>query len=146
MIASGGAVLAGPAGRRARLPEGNGKLMPSMLWPEDVLATGAEHDAGPVTIEITRRVRAENRDAFLQALKALSAERRPDGGYRWHVFEDAGDPELKVEVSLVPSWPDHLRKYQRVTDEDANLQAKVAAFRDGPDPPRVRHLLAGCAR
>lgn len=120
--------------------------MPSMLWPEDVPATGAEHDAGPVMIEITRRVRAANRDAFLQALKALSAERRQDGGYRWHVFEDAGDPELQVEVSLVPSWPDHPRKYQRVTDEDANLQAKVAAFRDRPDPPRVRHLLAGCAR
>lgn len=71
-----------------------------MLWPEDVPATGAEHDAGPVMIEITRRVRTENRDAFLQA---LSAERRQDGGYRWHVFEDAEDPELKVEVSLVPS-------------------------------------------
>lgn len=33
-----------------------------------------------------------------------------------------------------------------MTDEDVNLQAKVAAFRDRPDPPRVRHLLAGCAR
>lgn len=146
MIAAGGAALVGLVALRVNLPKGDGKLMPSMHWPEPALAGDVAQDRGPVMIEITYRVKAENREAFLEALKAFSAERRRDGGYRWQVFEDAEDPELYVEVFLVPSWLDHLRQHQRVTEEDADLQAKVAAFHEGPDPPRVRHLLAVGAR
>jgi len=75
------------------------------------------------------------------ALKDFSSERRRDGGYRWQVFEDAEDPERFVESFLVPSWLDHLRQHQRVTEEDADLQAKVTAYHEGSEPPKVRHLL-----
>lgn len=142
MIAAGGSVLAGLIALRVKLPKGDGNLMPSMHWPEPALAADVEHDRGPVMIEITYRVKAENRAAFLRVLKEFSRERRRDGGYRWQVFEDAGDPARIVETFLVPSWLDHLRQHQRVTQEDADLQARVTALHEGPEPPVVRHLLA----
>ncbi len=70
----------------------------------------------------------------------------PDGGYRWQVFEDAEDPERVVETFLVPSWLDHLRQHQRVTQEDADLQAKVTALHEGPEPPNVCHLFSVTTR
>ena len=142
IIAAGGGLVAGLLALRVKLPKGDGKLMPSMHWPEPALAAGVDHDRGPVMIEIIYRVKAENRAAFLVALKAFSSERRRDGGYRWQVFEDAEDPERVVETFLVPSWLDHLRQHQRVTGEDADLQAKVRAYHEGPELPRVCHLLA----
>jgi Transmembrane secretion effector len=114
-----------------------------MHWPEPALAGEVDPDRGPVLIEITYRVKAENKSAFLVALKTFSRERRRDGGYRWQVFEDAEDPTRIIEIFFVPSWLDHLRQHQRVTGEDADLQTKVAALHEGPDPPKVRHLLAG---
>ncbi len=142
MVASSAGALAGLAALRVKLPTGDAKLMPSMHWPEPALAGEPDGDRGPVMIEITYRVKAENRAAFLVALKAFSRERRRDGGYRWQVFEDAEDPERVVETFLVPSWLDHLRQHQRVTQEDADLQAKVRSYHEGPELPRVRHLLA----
>lgn len=141
MVAAGASAAAGLAALRVKLPEGDARLMPSMHWPEPALAGEPDGDRGPVMIEITYRVEAENRAAFLLALKVFSAERRRDGGYRWQVFEDADDPELFVETFLVPSWLDHLRQHQRVTQEDADLQAKVMALHEGIHQPRIRHLI-----
>jgi Transmembrane secretion effector len=39
------------------------------------------------------------------------------------------------------SWAEHLRHHHRVTQADAELQARVQAFHIGAAPPRVVHGL-----
>ncbi|AHF86804.1 hypothetical protein RLEG3_27940 [Rhizobium leguminosarum bv. trifolii WSM1689] len=72
----------------------------------------------------------------------LLTSRRSDGAYGWGVTEDSADPQKMVEWFMVESWAKHLRQHKRVSQADADLQAKVLAYHSGPDRPVIRHFLA----
>lgn len=144
LVAAAGATLAVPLVRRARLATAAGlDLTPAMHWPAPVVAAPPEGERGPVMVTITYRVAEADRAAFLAALTDLRPERRRDGAYEWSVWQDAADPERWIESFRVASWLDHLRQHERVTKADADVQARVAAFHRGEEPPRVDHWLAG---
>ncbi|MEP9352672.1 MFS transporter [Xanthobacter sp. KR7-65] len=142
-LVAAGAGLAGVSLllRRVRLPAGEADLAPSLHWPEPLLAEPVENDRGPVLILIEYRVAREDRPDFLAALFRLSAARRRDGAYSWGVSEDAADPELLLEWFMVESWAEHLRQHRRVSRADADVQAAVARFHRGAEPPKARHLI-----
>lgn len=142
LLAAGGSALTGLLAALVKLPESDPDLTPSMHWPEPATQGVVAGERGPVAIEIRYHVRAQNRAAFLTTLLELSAERRRDGGYGWQVYEDTEDAETFIELFFAPSWLDHLRHHQRVTKEDADVQARVLAFHEGPEPPQVRHWVA----
>ncbi|KQT52462.1 MULTISPECIES: MFS transporter [unclassified Aureimonas] len=127
---------------RAKLPTGEVDLLPSNHWPEPLLAAAVADDRGPVIITIEYRVTAEDRPAFLAELRRFSASRRRDGAYAWGVSEDSAEPGTIVEWFFVESWAEHLRQHRRVSKADADVQAGVTRFHQGPESPKVRHLLA----
>ena len=127
---------------RLKLPAGEADLQPSRHWPEPLLAEPVAHDRGPVMIQIEYRVRREDRETFLRALKRLATERRRDGAYAWGITEHTAEPERLMEWFLVESWAEHLRQHHRVSQADADLQSEALKFHIGPERPAVHHFLA----
>lgn len=128
---------------RRPLPEGEPDLTPSMHWPEPALAPAlagvAADDRRPVLVTVQYEVEPASVPAFLEALQRLAGERLRDGAAQWGVFEDSAQPGRFVEAFVLPSWQDHLRQHQRVSQADAALQAEVRSHHRGPAPPRVWH-------
>ncbi len=130
------------ATRSLVLGEAARDLTPSGHWPEPPAVAAELGDRGPVMVLVEYRIAPDNRVAFLDAAAAFAGERRRDGAHSWEIFEDAAEPGRFVESFVEESWAAHLRHHARVTRSDADLQAAVAAFHLGPEPPRVTHLLA----
>ena len=124
------------------LPKGDADLMPSNHWPEPLTAAPVEHDRGPVLILVEYQIDPSDRQAFLETLSRLSADRRRDGAFDWGVTEDAANPGLMLEWFMVESWAEHLRQHRRVTKAAADIQKEVLRFHRGHDQPIVRHFLA----
>jgi MFS family permease len=93
----------------------------SVVW---VPAPGA----GPVAVEVGYRIRAEDTEAFLDALTQLRGPRRRDGARVWRVYRDLSDPTRFVERFVVDSWADYLHQRARATQADQALEAQVRAF------------------
>jgi hypothetical protein len=72
-------------------------------------------EAGPVAVELSYRIRAEDAPAFLQAIEQLRAPRRRDGATLWRVYRDLSDPTRFVERFIVTSWADYLHQRARTT-------------------------------
>jgi Transmembrane secretion effector len=119
-------------------------LMPSMHWPEPVLTTTVERDAGPVLVIVEYRIDPSNYEPFLSALNEIARERRRDGAYDWGVFEDAANPGRFLETFLVESWLEHLRQHERVTNADQILQNTINRLLR--TEPIVTHLINAEAR
>ncbi len=132
--------------RHFALAARQGDLAPSGHWPEPPALAQDAHARGPVMVQIEYRIAPEDRDAFLRTIAALAGERRRDGAIEWDVFEDAADPGRFVESFVEEDWSAHLRHHDRVTHQDADLQAAVAKFHRGPAPPAVVHLVAAAPR
>lgn len=141
-LAAAGAVIAIPLTWRWKLQAGTGvDLTPSMHWAAPVVAQEIDENRGPVLVTVEYRIRAEDRDAFLEALEPVGGERRRDGAYRWGVFEDAAEPGRIIEMFLVASWMEHLRQHERVTNADRLVQECVQRFQIS-DAPKVTHYIA----
>jgi hypothetical protein len=112
-----------------------------MHWPEPVVTTKVDKDRGPVLVTIEYLVAAENRDAFLQALRHGAAERKRDGAYRWGVFEDTAVVGRWLETFLVDSWIEHQRQHRRVTKADKVAETEVRRFHTKGEPT-VTHYIA----
>lgn len=140
--AATGLILAVPLTWRWKLQTGVGvNMAPSMHWPEPIVSHDIPFDRGPVMVMIEYRVDPRERDNFLTAIGELEYERRRDGGYDWHIFEDAADDGRFVETFLIHSWEEHLRQHERVTGADRIVQECVQRFHIVGKPP-VTHLIA----
>ena len=142
LIGAAGLVVIALVFHRIKLPTGEADLQPSNHWPEPLLNEPIAHDRGPVMVQVEYRIRKQDQPAFLQALKALSQERRRDGAYAWGITEHTSEPERVMEWFLVESWAEHLRQHHRVSNADADLQNEALRFHVGPDKPVVHHFLA----
>lgn len=142
LAAAGGAIAAVLMAWGVRFPEEGKDLAPANAWPEPASAGAIPGERGPVLVTITYTVKPGDRMAFLEAMHALAAVRRRDGGFGWRVMEDAEDPQRFEELFFSASWLDHLRHHRRLTREDLQLHQAVRRFHQGSSPPLVRHLLA----
>jgi len=135
--------LAVPLVARWRLGQGDEMdLSPSLHWPAPPQATEVGHDRGPVLVTVEYQVAEEDGRAFLEALHHFAHERRRDGAFAWHIFEDTERPGLWIETFMVESWLEHLRQHDRVTEADRAAQEIVHRFHRGDAPPGVRHFIA----
>jgi hypothetical protein len=143
IMAAAGLIVALLALRAWKLQTGLGvNLDPSLHWPAPVRAHDIDSDRGPVLVTVEYRIDLKDRAAFLDALSALSDQRRRDGAFEWGVFEDVAEPGKFVENFLLTSWLEHMRQHERVTQEGRDLQERVQAFHKGQTPPAVAHLIA----
>jgi quinol monooxygenase YgiN len=115
-----------------------------MHWPAPLTAQNIEQDRGPVLVTVEYHIRAQDREAFLDALAKLEHGRRRDGAYAWGVFEDAAVEGRILETFLVESWMEHLRQHERVTNADRVVQEAVRQF-NLAGPPKVTHFIAAKA-
>jgi MFS family permease len=129
-------------GLRRPLSDAEPDLTPSHHWPEPVAPSGADLSDRPVMVTVDYIVDATDRQQATVALVALAAERQRNGAVSWQLFEDSADPTLLREVFVEPSWSDHMRHHERITRDDADIQASVLRWHRGERPPEVRHFLA----
>jgi len=114
---------------------------PSKHWklPEPVMDISP--DQGPVMICVTYRVEPENREAFLAAMEQLGKARRRDGAWDWNVMENISAPGTFQEYYLVYTWLDHLRQHERISKQDAMVQAKIRELLVPDTSPTISHYI-----
>ena len=142
LIAAAGALIAIPLLWRWKLQTGAGvDFTPSMHWPQPMLSHDIEADRGPVLVTIEYRIDPAQHAAFVDAVVALSQERRRNGAFEWGLYEDAAQAGRFVETFLLDSWIEHMRQHERVTQADRARQETVSRFQiEGT--PKVTHLIA----
>jgi len=105
-------------------------------------AGAIDPQAGPIVISVEYRIAPEDVTAFIHAAHGLGRIRRRDGARRWILLQDLDNRSTWLERFETVTWLDHLRHSQRATVADQDVRERVLALHQGPDPPRVRHLLA----
>jgi quinol monooxygenase YgiN len=85
----------------------------------------------------------QHAEAFLAAMKELSAIRRRDGAVRWDLYEDVAEPGLFVETFSTATWGEHMRQHQRTTQIDVPVEERPFALTRSYT---VRHLVGAARR
>ena len=146
LVAAAGIVVAAVLTRDVALSSGpDANLAPSSHWPQPIIAEEAVVGDGPVRIEVSYRIEAPNQSTFIALLPELRQMRQRTGGYQWALLQEASDSALWIESWYEPSWLDHLRTHDRVTEDDFAFQERLRALHSGPEAPAVRHLLSSAA-
>ena len=55
----------------------------------------------------------------------------------WTLLHDLGEPGRYVEQIVDESWTEHLRRFDRISEDDAQLREQRLAFQVGGEPPRI---------
>ena len=63
-------------------------LTPSMRWRAPSFLNRVTDDRGPILAIAEYRIDPKDSSAFLAVMQDISLERRRDGAYAWHMFED----------------------------------------------------------
>jgi hypothetical protein len=128
--------------RRVRVRMGvEADVTPGAQLPDLAIPVEPRPDDGPVLIQIEYRVDAENRDAFLRAIRRIGPTRRRNGAASWRVFRDIGDDGRFVERYILDSWAEYVRLRARMTMADRKLQEEVAQYQRTDVPIGVSRLL-----
>jgi MFS family permease len=142
ILAGGMLVLSAVLGRWFSLPEsGSLDLRPSRSWSPPELAFDFAPTSGPVLITVEYLVPRAAAASFVAAMEELRRIRRRDGAVQWGLYEDVARPERWLETFTIASWLDHLRQQDRLTMEDAAVEARARAFHTGADPPLISTLI-----
>jgi hypothetical protein len=115
---------------------------PSYHWPEPPPLAGIHHDRGPVLVTVEYLIDPQRAKEFTHAMQAVRRIRRRDGAIHWGLYEDAAMQGRYLETFVVESWAEHLRQHERVTVSDREMETLAQAFHQGPEPPKVTHLIA----
>ena len=129
-----------------RVPDSQGlDRSPLAYWETPRLQLDPSTADGPVLVSIQYEVAEPDRDAFLDAMRAMRRSRLRAGSSRWELYRVGEDPHRYVEQFEVPSWDEHERqRHGRLTAEDKAIED--AAFAHVTGSPRTSHLLAATAR
>jgi MFS family permease len=112
---------------------------PSLAWPEPIVEFEPELEGGPVVVTLTYRVAPERAPEFVQAYERVRRIRLRTGAQASHLYRDGAAPERFVEVSMYPSWAEHLRQHGgRLTKADRERELEAIALAEGR--PEVQHL------
>jgi quinol monooxygenase YgiN len=129
LIASGCLVVSSLFTRRWPL-SGNDQLdhMPSKHWQAPELKLAIDPHQGPVMIAIRYEPEPAHVTEFLREIHLLGKARQRDGSIFWEIFEDATNPGSFLETYVVNTWLDHLRQHERISKQDAQIQARIRAL------------------
>jgi MFS family permease len=131
-------------GRVVRLPHGDAlEPQPAGNWEDAVVAVEPQDGDGPVLVVIEYEVAEEHAEAFVTAMRELSAIRRRDGALRWELYEDVAEPGRFVETFSTATWGEHMRQHERTTQVDVPVEERPFAFTRSFT---VRHLVGATRR
>jgi len=114
---------------------------PSRHWKKPEPAIMVSPQQGPVMVNIRYQVQAEAREEFLHAMEQLGKARRRDGAWEWGVMENIQKANEFQEFYLVHSWLDHLRQHERISNQDAMIQAKIREYLVAGTEPVISHYI-----
>jgi len=124
-----------------RLQGGAGQdLTPSMRWQAPSFLNRVPDDLGPILAITEYWIDPNDSHAFLAVMQDISLERRRDGAYAWHIFEDPNEPGKLTETFLVHSSLELKYRQTRVTKADELMEERAAQFLKAP--AETRYLLA----
>jgi MFS family permease len=117
-----------------------GTLAPSMRWRSPCFLNRVADDRGPILAIAEYRIDPKDSLAFLAVMQDISLERRRDGAYAWHVFEDPYEDGKLIETYLVHSALELKYRQARVTVADQMVEDRAAQFLRAP--AQTRYFLA----
>jgi len=126
-ISAAAGALAVLATHRYRLVLGTQEALAPIPIPE-APAGDVDAAAGPVAVELRYHVRTDQREAFVQAIRAVGAGRRRNGASFWRLYRVIGKSNEFVERFLVSSWLDYQRQRQRDTASDREVKRNIASM------------------
>jgi MFS family permease len=121
---------------------GTQEVTPVALFEELYVKDEPLPDDGPVSVEVSYRIRPGEAQEFLHAVGELRAVRRRDGATLWRVYRDLGDPSRYVERFIVASWADYLHQRARATLADQDVEGRVREFVVEGEGVTMQHYLA----
>jgi len=92
---------------------------------------------GRIVVQIEYRIDPARSAEFLELMQASRRSRLRQGALHWQLLHDLYDPGRYVEQITDESWTEHLRRFERVTAEDAALRDRKLALHIGDGPPVV---------
>lgn len=116
-------------------------LRASLHWDQPTHAFEPCPNDGPVLITLEYFIDPEKAEEFSLAMQKLSRIRRRDGAIQWGLYQDVTDPGRFMETSLVESWAEHKRQFERVTNTDKEIEDYVRGFHIGDEPPKVSEMI-----
>jgi len=115
-------------------------LTPSLRWRSPAFLNRVPNDQGPILAIAEYVVDPKDGVAFLAAMQDISLERRRDGAYAWHIFEDPDEGGKMIETYLIHSALELKFRQARVTMADQIMEDQVTQFLKAP--PQTRYLVA----
>jgi predicted MFS family arabinose efflux permease len=115
-------------------------LTPSMSWRAPSFANRVADDEGPILAIIDYLIDHSDSSAFLAVMQDISLERKRDGAYAWHIFEDPNQQGKIVETFLINSLLELRYREVRVTKADEIIESRAAQFLKAP--AESRYLVA----
>ena len=115
-------------------------LTPSMRWRAPAFLNRVADDQGPILAVAEYRIDPNDRPAFLAAMQDIGLERRRDGAYAWHMFEDPDEAGKMIETYLLHSALELKYRQSRVTNADALMEDQAERFLKAP--AETRYLVA----
>ncbi|MGD2131654.1 MAG: MFS transporter [Maricaulaceae bacterium] len=101
--------------------------------------TAIDGRLGPIVVTIQYSVPADKQAEFTALMQELGQMRRRNGAARWSLRQDIDDPSTWFEQIESASWVDHVRRIERNTVADAQLNERAAAYRASA-PNAIRRM------
>jgi MFS family permease len=99
-------------------------------------------EAGPVMISLEYKIGVENIAAFKEVMQRSRDARLRQGAMSWSLFEDAEKVGMMVENFVFETWADYLRRFDRFTTNDLNLQEERYQYHVGSKDPKITRRVA----
>ena len=111
-----------------------------MRWRAPCFLNRVTDDRGPILAIGEYRIDPKDSAAFLGVMQDISLERRRDGGYAWHMFEDPDEEGKMIETYLIHSVLELRYRESRITKADEMIEDRAARFLRAP--AETRYLIA----
>ncbi|HEY4999610.1 MAG TPA: MFS transporter, partial [Usitatibacter sp.] len=127
---------------RGRILEGSEDHTPTRPWEQPVPSLPIEMDDGPVMVTVEYHTDPSRRAEFDEVMAQTRGARLRAGAVSWGLFEDVEQPGRFVEYFACDTWADYLRRFDRFTAGDKDLQDRRHAHHIADEPPRISRYVA----
>ncbi|MGX9576391.1 MFS transporter [Mesorhizobium sp. f-mel] len=97
--------------------------------------------SGPIVVRVEYLVPEENREAFLDLMRARRHVHSRVGARHWTLQRNLQEPMQWIETFRTPTWTDYLRLNHRLTEADNELGERVVKLHAGQLPPKIMLLI-----
>jgi len=116
-------------------------LDPVSKWQEPDLELDIQRQSGPIRLQISYRIRAENVPVFLEAMAKRKRVRLRDGARDWTLMRDLSVPEVWTECYRTATWADYVRHKSRATEYDHDIWEQLLSVHEGPERPQIQRFI-----